>query len=160
MSNAIFVAAFVSVLIFSVVAAAIAAPPVVTALAGALAVPIGSVGKWCNSLFKRYETALKGQRELISSMQVGSYITLVDLKNIRLRIDQLEIKIESMLQSSDFALRNEDAVKFAIDEIKKNIDIFAETIEALSKQADECSRQIRMARTVVVKKIINYTNTS
>ena len=65
-----------------------------------------------------------------------------------------------MLQSSDFALRNEDAVKFAIDEIKKNIDTFAETIEALSKQADECSRQIRMARTVVVKKIINYTNTS
>ncbi|KAL2595740.1 hypothetical protein GLYMA_11G063800v4 [Glycine max] len=159
-SNAIFVAAFVSVLIFSVVAAAIAAPPVVTALAGALAVPIGSVGKWCNSLFKRYETALKGQRELIISMQVGTYITLVDLKHIQVRIDQLEINIESMLQSSDFALRNEDAVKFAIDEIKKNIDTFAETIEALSKQADECSRQIRRARTMVVKKIINYTNTS
>ncbi|KAK7307561.1 hypothetical protein VNO77_40747 [Canavalia gladiata] len=157
-SNAIFVAAFVSVLIFSVVAAAVAAPPVVTALAGALAVPIGSVGKWCNSLFQRYETALKGQRELISSMQVGSYITLVDLKNIRVRIDQLEIKIQSMLQSTDFALRNEDAVRFAIDEIKKNIDTLAETIEALSKQADECSRQIRRARTVVVKKIINYTS--
>ncbi|KAK7309267.1 hypothetical protein RJT34_05842 [Clitoria ternatea] len=157
-SNAIFVAAFVSVLIFSVVAAAVAAPPVVTALAGALAVPIGSVGKWCNSLFKRYETALKGQRELISTMQVGSYITLVDLKSIRARIDQLEIKIESMLQSADFALRNEDAVRLAIDEIKKNIDTFAETIEALSKQADECSRQIRRARTVVVKKIINYNS--
>ncbi|XP_027361542.1 UPF0496 protein At2g18630-like [Abrus precatorius] len=157
-SNAIFVAAFVSVLIFSVVAAAVAAPPVVTALAGALAVPIGSVGKWCNSLFKRYETALKGQRELISSMQVGSYITLVDLKNIQVRIDQLEIKIESMLQSADFALKNEDAVRFAIDEIKKNIDTFAETIENLSKQADECSRQIRRARTVVVKRIINYSS--
>jgi len=60
-SSVIFVAAFVAVLIFSVVAAAISAPPVVTALAGALAVPIGSVGKWCNSLFKKYETALKGQ---------------------------------------------------------------------------------------------------
>jgi hypothetical protein len=43
-SSVIFVAAFVAVLIFSVVAAAISAPPVVTALAGALAVPIGSVG--------------------------------------------------------------------------------------------------------------------
>ncbi|BAU00132.1 hypothetical protein LR48_Vigan06g040900 [Vigna angularis] len=156
-SNAIFVAAFVSVLIFSVVAAAIAAPPVVTALAGALAVPVGSVGKWCDSLFKRYETALKSQRDLISSMHAGSYITLVDLDNIRVHIDQLEIKIESMLQSADFALKNEEGVRFAIDEIKKNIDTFAETIEALSKQADECSRQIRRARSVIVKKFINYS---
>lgn len=156
-SNAIFVAAFVSVLIFSVVAAAISAPPVVTALVGALLVPMGSVGKWCDSLFKRYEKALNGQRNLIITMHDASYITLMDLNNIRVRIDQLEIKIESMLQSADFALRNEDGVKFAIDEIKKNIDTFAETIEALSKQADECSRQIRRARTVVVKKIINYS---
>ncbi|KAJ1415277.1 hypothetical protein SESBI_18233 [Sesbania bispinosa] len=156
-SNCIFVAAFVSVLIFSVVAAAIAAPPVVTALAGAMAVPIGSVGKWCNSLFKGYEKALKGQREVISSMQVGTYITLVDLNNIRARIDQLDIKIESMLQNADFALRNEDAVKLAMDEIKKKIESFAEIIESLSEQADKCSRQIRRARTVVIQKIIKYS---
>jgi hypothetical protein len=124
-SSVIFVAAFVAVLIFSVVAAAISAPPVVTALAGALAVPISSVGKWCNSLFKKYEKALKGQREVISSMQVGTYIAPVDMNNIRVRIDQLEIKIESMVQTADF-LGNEDAVKLAIDEIKKKIETFAE----------------------------------
>jgi xanthosine utilization system XapX-like protein len=124
-STVIFAAAFVAVLIFSVVAAAISAPPVVTALAGALAVPIGSFGKWCNSLFKKYEKALKGQREVISSMQVGTYIAPVDMNNIRVRIDQLEIKIESMVQTADF-LGNEDAVKLAIDEIKKKIETFAE----------------------------------
>ncbi|XP_012574409.1 UPF0496 protein At2g18630-like [Cicer arietinum] len=157
-SSAIFVAAFVAVLIFSVVAAAIAAPPVIMALAGALAVPIGSVGKWCNSLFKKYETAIKGQGEVISSMQIGTYISLVDMNNIRVRIEQLEIKIESMLQIADFALGNEDAVKLAIDEIKKKIEIFAEIIETLSVQADQCSRQTRKARTVVVQKIIKYSS--
>lgn len=157
-SSVIFVAAFVAVLIFSVVAAAISAPPVVTALAGALAVPIGSVGKWCNSLFKKYETALKGQREVISSMHVGTYIALVDMNNIRVRINQLEIKIESMVQTADFALGNEDAVKLAIDEIKKKIETFAEIIESLSVQADQCSRQTRKAGTVVVQKIIKYSS--
>lgn len=52
-SNMVFVTAFVSVLIFSVVAAAVAAPPVVAAIAGALAVPVGSVGKWCNTLWTK-----------------------------------------------------------------------------------------------------------
>lgn len=155
-SNAIFVAAFISVLIFSVVAAAIAAPPVVTALAGALAVPIGSVGKWCNSLFKGYEKALKGQREVLSSMQVGTYITLKDLDSIRVLINKLEIEIESMLQNAVFALRDEDAVGIAIDEIKKKMDLFTETIENLSEHADRCSQEVRRARTVVIQRIIKH----
>lgn len=155
-SNCIFVAVFVSVLIFSVVAAAVAAPPVITALAGALAVPIGSVGKWCNSLFKGYEKSLKGQREVISSMQVGTCITLKDLENIRFCIEKLEIEMESLLQNAEFALKNEDAIKLAIDEIKKNIETFSDIIESLSEQADKCSREIRRARTVVLQKIIKY----
>ncbi|KAI4327551.1 hypothetical protein L6164_019999 [Bauhinia variegata] len=155
-SNVIFVAAFVSVLIFSVVAAAIAAPPVVTALAGALAVPIGSVGKWCNLLFKNYEKALKGQREVISSMQVASYITLKDLDSIRILVNKLEIQIESLLQNADFALRDEDAVKLSMAEIKKKMETFMETMENLSQHADKCSREIRRARTVVIQKIIRH----
>nr|KYP35972.1 UPF0496 protein At2g18630 family [Cajanus cajan] len=126
----------------------------VTALAAALAVPIGSVGKWCNSLFKRYEKALKGQREVISSMQIGTYISLKDLDNIRVLIDKLEVVIESLLQNADFALINEDVMKFAIDEIKKKIETFSETMENLSAHADKCSRQIRRARTVVIQNII------
>lgn len=153
-SSAIFVAAFVSVLIFSVVAASIAAPPVVTALAAALAVPIGSVGKWCNSLFKGYEKALKRQRQVISSMEVGTYITLKELDNIRLLANKLEVQLEPLLQTADFALRNEDVIKLAIDEIKKNIETFSETLDTLSARADKCSRQIRRARSVVIQNII------
>ncbi|WJX95350.1 hypothetical protein P8452_76679 [Trifolium repens] len=153
-SNAIFLAAFVSVLIFSVVAASIAAPPVVTALAAALVVPLGSVGKWCNSLFKGYEKAIKGQMEVVSSMQLGTYISLKDLDNIRVLTNKLEIQLESLLQNADFALKNEDVIKLAIDEIKKNIETFSETLETLSANADKCSRQIRKARTVVIQNII------
>lgn len=157
-ANVIFVAAFVSVLIFTVVAAAIAAPPVVTALAGALAVPIGSVGKWCNSLWKRYENALTGQREIISSMQVGTYITMKDLENIRVLVSKLEIGIESLLQNADFALREDEAVMLAMDEIKKKLEEFMDTIENLSEHADKCSRDIRRARTVILQRIIRNPN--
>jgi len=153
-ANVIFVSAFVSVLIFSVVAAAIAAPPLVTALAAALAVPVGSVGKWCNSLWKRYENALKGQSEIISSMQVGTYITMKDLENIRVLVSKLEIMIESLLQNADFALRGDEEVKLAMDEIKKKLGVFMDTIENLSEHADKCSREIRRARTVIVQRMI------
>ncbi|XP_008241622.1 PREDICTED: UPF0496 protein At2g18630 [Prunus mume] len=155
-SNVIFVAGFVSVLVFSVVAAAIAAPPLVTALAGALAVPIGSIGKWCNLLWNRYERTLKGQREIISSMQIGTYVTMKDLDNIRVLVDKWEIQIESLLQTAGFALREEDTVKLVIDEIKKKLEMFVETIDNLSQHADKCSRNIRRARTVILQRIIRH----
>ena len=100
-SNVLFVATFVSVLIFSVVAAAIAAPPVVTALAGAMTVPIGSLGKWCNWLWKRYENELKGKKELITAMEIGPCITIKDMGNIRVLVSRLEIVIESLLHNAD-----------------------------------------------------------
>ncbi|XVF15699.1 hypothetical protein REPUB_Repub09cG0177900 [Reevesia pubescens] len=159
-SNVLFVATFVSVLIFSVVAAAIAAPPVVIALAGAMAVPIGSVGKWCNWLWKRYENELKGQRELITAMEIGARITIYDMENIRLLVSRLEIEIESLLHNADFALREEDAVKLAIDEIKRKMEVFMETIEKLRQQADACSRDVRMARTVILQRMMKRSGTS
>lgn len=157
-SNMIFVAAFVSALIFSVVAAAVAAPPVITALAGAIAVPIGSVGKWCDSLWKNYQSALKGQRELISSMQVGTYITIKDMDSIKVLVSKLQVEIESFMQNADFASSEDEAVKLAIGEIKKRLAIFMERVEDLGAQADKCSREIRRARTVVVQRIIRHSN--
>lgn len=159
-SNVLFVAAFTSVLIFSVVAAAIAAPPLVTALAGALAVPIGSMGKWINTLWKGYENAIKGQREIVSTMQVGTQIAIMDLDSIRVLVDKLNIEIESLLQNADFALKEPDAVKLVIDEIKKRLNVFVQTLEVLSDHADKCSREVRQARTVVLQRIIKHSNSS
>lgn len=154
-SSMIFVATFAAVLICSVVAAAIAAPPVAAALAAATSIPIGSMGKWIDSLWKNYEIALKGQKEVISSMQAGTYVAIKDLDNIRVLIDRLEIEIDSLLHNVDFAIE-EEAVKIAIEEIKKKLGVFMKNVEDLGVQADMCSRDIRRARTVVLQRIIKH----
>ncbi|OIW20094.1 hypothetical protein TanjilG_00585 [Lupinus angustifolius] len=156
-SGVIFVATVAAVLICSIVAAAIASPHVAAAIAAATAVPIGSMGKWIDTLFKNYEDALKGHKEVTISMQVGTYVAIKDLDNIRVLIDRLEIEIESLLQNVDFAIEEED-LKVAIEEIKKKLGVFMKNVEDLGVQADTCSRDIMMARTVVLQKIIKLPN--
>ncbi|KAJ1394973.1 hypothetical protein SESBI_33798 [Sesbania bispinosa] len=150
----IFVATVAAVLICSVVAAAIASPHVAAALAAVTAVPIGSMGKWIDSLLKNYENALKGHKEVTISMQVGTYVAIKDLDNIRVLVNRLEIEIESLKQNVDFAIEEEEAVKVAIEEIKKKLGVFMKNVEDLGVQADMCSRDIIRARTVVLQKII------
>ncbi|KAK4437797.1 hypothetical protein Salat_0113700 [Sesamum alatum] len=156
-SSIIFAATFAAVLICSVVAAAMAAPPVAAALAAATSIPLGSMGRWIDSLLKNYENAVKGQKEIINCMNVDTYVTIKDLDSIRVLIDRLEIEIESLLQSTDFAI-NEEAVKVAVTEIRKKLVVFVKNIEELGAQADNCSRDIRRARTVILQRIIKHPN--
>ncbi|KAG4967090.1 hypothetical protein JHK87_032741 [Glycine soja] len=116
---------------------------------------IHSWRKWIDSLWRNYENALKGQKEVISSMQAGTYVAIKDLDNIRILIDRLEIEIESLLHNVDFAIE-EEAVKVAIEEIKKKLGVFMKNVEDLAVQADMCSRDIRRARTVVLQRIIKH----
>ncbi|KAF8015520.1 hypothetical protein BT93_H1135 [Corymbia citriodora subsp. variegata] len=159
-TNAIFVTAFVSTLIFSVVAVAIAAPPVVIALAAAMAAPIGTVGKWCDTWWKNYRKQLKVKKELTDLMYAGTKISIYDLETIRSLVSKLEIEIESILQNADFALgeEQEEAVKLGMLEIKKRVEVFKKTMEDLSVQADKSSREIRMARTVILQRIIGQSS--
>ncbi|RRT47905.1 hypothetical protein B296_00015170 [Ensete ventricosum] len=155
-SNITFVAALVAVIVCSVVAAAIAAPPVAAALAAATAIPIGSMGKWINSLLKNCQNALGRETELLTSMQFGTFIALKDLDTIRVLVDKLEIHFNSLLENADFAIRDEEAVKFAIEEIKKNLEVFMKNIEDLGVEVDRCSRDTSKARMVVVRTIIKH----
>uniref|UniRef100_A0A6N2L9D8 Uncharacterized protein n=1 Tax=Salix viminalis TaxID=40686 RepID=A0A6N2L9D8_SALVM len=157
-SIVLFVSAFVSVLIFSVLAAAVAAPPVVTTLAGAITVPIGSVGYWRNTLWNRYEKALKEENGLVSSIQAGTSLTIWDMDSIRLIVVKLQVEIESLLNNADFAIREEDAVKLVIDKIKKKMTVFVDIIEDLADHADKCNRDISQARTVILKWIPKYAD--
>lgn len=159
-SNVIFVVAFTSVLICSVVAAAVTAPPVVTALAAAAAVPLGSMGRWLNSIWKKCERDLMGQREIISSMQIGSYIVIKDLDSIRVLVDKFQIEIEALLANADFAMRGEEAVVIAVEEIRKKVDSFIKTIHDLSEHANKCTQETRMARTLILRRIINHPSGS
>ncbi|KAG6777812.1 hypothetical protein POTOM_017648 [Populus tomentosa] len=156
-SSMIFAAAFATVLICSVVAAAMTAPPVVAAVAAASTIPLGSMGKWIDSLWKNYENAVKGQKEVISTMQVGTYVAIKDLDIIRVLIDRLEIEIEALMRTTDFAIEH-GAVKVAIEEIKKKLGVFMKNVEDLGVLADTCSRDIMRARTVVLQRIIKIPN--
>ncbi|GER25109.1 hypothetical protein STAS_00679 [Striga asiatica] len=160
-SNVIFVVTFASVLICSVVAAAVAAPPVVTALAAAAAVPLGSMGKWLNSLWQKWERDLRGQREIISSMQIGTYIVLKDLDSIRVLVDRFQIKIEDLLANADFAANgDESAVVVAVKEIREKAGDFFRTIHDLKEHASKCTQETRMARTLILRRIINHPSES
>ena len=118
-----------------------------------MAVPIGYLGQWCNWLWKRYENVLKEQKELITTVEIGARITINDMGNIRVLVSRLEMVIESLLHNADFAHREEDAVKLAIDKIKKKLEVFMETIKKLGRQANMCSRDIRMARTLNLQRM-------
>ncbi|XP_058069136.1 UPF0496 protein 1-like [Magnolia sinica] len=157
-SSIIFASAIVAVFICTVVAAAVAAPPVLTALAGAASVPLGSMGAWFNSLWTNYEVALKEQKEMVSSMWAGTFISIKDMDSIRALVDQLEIEIESLLRNADFALRDEEAVRVGIGEIKKKLGVFTTSLKDLGDHINSCIRDIKMARTVVLQKMINPPN--
>lgn len=150
----IFASAFAALLICSVVAALVAAPPIAAALAAATSIPLGSMGKWFDSMWKDYQNALKAEKELINTMHAGTFVVLTDLDNIRILVNRLEDHIRSLLENAEFAFRNEEAVRLGIDEIRKKMGVFMKSIEDLVHQADRCSRDIRRARTVVLQKII------
>ncbi|KAJ6288516.1 hypothetical protein OIU76_024491 [Salix suchowensis] len=140
-SNVLFVSAFVSVLIFSVLAAAVAAPPVVIALAAAMTVPIGSEGNWCNTLWNRYEKALEEEKGIVTSLDVGTFVTIKDMVTIRVLVNKFQIEIESPL-----------AVKLVIDEIKRKMAVFMESIEDLAAHAGKCHDDIIAARRVILNR--------
>ncbi|CAN8257671.1 unnamed protein product [Cochlearia groenlandica] len=159
-SNIVFVTAFISVLIFSVVAAAVAAPPVIAAIAGALAVPVGSVGKWCNTLWTKYEKVVRGQKEIITSIRIGTFVSVQEMDNISVIVRKVEVEIESLLKKAEFAVKEENVVRIAIDEIKKKLDVFTETIEELGKHANKYCSDVTKARTVILQRIIRYPASS
>ncbi|CAH9102179.1 unnamed protein product [Cuscuta epithymum] len=154
LSNAIFAAVFVSVLICSVVAAAVTAPPVVTALAAAASVPLGSVGKWINTMWRKYEKDLKREREILTAIEAGSFTVIQDLENVQVLVDKLQIQIEELLGNAGFAMEQRgEGVGGVVENIKKKVSSFMETIEVLSEHAEKCSKDIRMANAIILKKM-------
>ncbi|KAK8953720.1 UPF0496 protein 1 [Platanthera guangdongensis] len=154
----IFASALAALLICSVVAALVAAPPIAAALTAACSIPLGSMGKWFDSLWKEYEDALKTEKELIGTLHARTFIVITDLDNIRILVNRLEDQITALLENVEFVLRDEEAVSLGIQEIRKKMGVFMKSIEDLVQQADRCSRDIRRARTVVLQRIIKQPN--
>ncbi|KAK4765143.1 hypothetical protein SAY86_026233 [Trapa natans] len=159
-SNILFVAAFISVLVFSVVAAAMAFPPVVTAIAGALTAPIGSVGKWIDSLWKKHQKELESQKEWLRVIGGSTKIAIYEVDSIRVVVDRFRIGIDSLMQKAEFAVGvgGDDAVRCSMDEIKGAIEGFMKMVEDLLRQSHICSEEIRMVRSILSQRLISTPN--
>nr|XP_043633514.1 UPF0496 protein At4g34320-like [Erigeron canadensis] len=162
LSNVFFWGTCSTVVIGSVVAAVVAASPLVTASAAASAVPLGSMGQWVNSLWKEYEQKFRDQREMTSEMQVGNYIVMKDLDNIKALVDKLEANTEGMLGNVDFEVttKEQEAVGIMVDEMKSMRNVFEKTIEDLSDHLDKCTSDAKIARTMILKRIIKHPSYS
>ncbi|KAF7013303.1 unnamed protein product [Triticum aestivum] len=154
-TGVVFATTFAAILVCSVVAAAIAAPPVAAALAAAASLPVGSAGKWVDAMMKRYRDALRGHKDVVGAMQVGTFVAIEDLDSIRALVGRLEVQIGSMVDCAELAERDEEAARLAIEEVKKKLEAFMKCVDDLGQQADKCSRDIRQARTVVLQRIIH-----
>lgn len=150
-SLVIFAACFVGVIIFSVVAAAIAAPPLVTALAAAMSAPMGGMGKWLNSLWSKYEKQLKAQDGMIEKVEMTTLLTVMELENIRVLVSKLEIEIEALLTNAEFSLRDDSTVVVVIGDVSKRLEGLTVAITELETHANTYSRDIRQARTVILE---------
>lgn len=64
------------------VAAAVIAPSVVTALAVVAIVPSRTMGKWLESIFKKREVNLKGKNVITSLLCIGTIIKKMDFDKV------------------------------------------------------------------------------
>lgn len=109
LSNIIFASIFAAVIICSIVLAVAAAMPI-------------PMGKWIDSLLKEYQKSLEGEKEIVNSQERGHVVT--DRDRIRSQVERLEMHIKSMLENADFALRDEEAVRFVMEEIRETLKRF------------------------------------
>lgn len=156
-SSMIFMVTFTALLICSVVAAAVAAPTVAAAIAAA--VPAGSMGKLVDQLWKKYENTVKGQKEVVVSMQAGTNLAIKDLEGIRALIDRLEVEIGYLMKTAELATQGneeegEGVVMLMVEEVRKKLSVFGKKVDELRVQADMCGRDVRRARTVVLQRMI------
>ncbi|KAL1204298.1 hypothetical protein V5N11_029496 [Cardamine amara subsp. amara] len=158
LSNVVFVSTFVSVFVLSVVAAAMIAPPVVSAVAAGLIVPIEVTGKWCGKMWKEYERAVKRHKGLVLSLELGARVNSVAMGNIIFEVENLKIRISSILKLVEFAVQREEeemATRLAMEEIMKKVDGFTEKIEQVGENAARCSKLIALGRLLVLGHILS-----
>ncbi|ONK76186.1 uncharacterized protein A4U43_C03F24850 [Asparagus officinalis] len=67
-------------------------------------------------------------------MEVATLVAVGDLEDIRVLVNRLEIHMRSLVENVDFALGDEEAVKFGIEEMKKKLGEFMRSVDRLGKQ--------------------------
>ncbi|XAR57869.1 hypothetical protein NMG60_11026153 [Bertholletia excelsa] len=147
-SNLLYVCTYAAVLIWSVAAEAVAAPPAVTAPAVGASMLLGPLRKGVNSIWKNHKKKVEGEREIVRMMQIA----VEDFGGIQARVGNLETEIKALLQNADSAVRGEnEAVDPAVHEAKMKMRVFMRTIDELGEHVNNFSRDIRRARVAITQ---------
>ncbi|KAK5843699.1 hypothetical protein PVK06_006157 [Gossypium arboreum] len=151
-SDALFVAAFISVLVFSAVGAALSVKLVVTALTSVLTVAIVPPWKWYDECWNHNKEKVKKQKKLTNTMLFFAPCTI----DISGDVGLLEIKIKSLMRTIDIVLGEEYLLKVAMNEINEKSIHIVKTITDLLWQADNCGRNIRKNWQKILQQMIDY----
>lgn len=121
----------------------------VSGMAAAAGLSLVSTGRWLRSILEKHEKELKTKMEIISAMQVGSYVVVQDLERIRVLVDRFGIEIEAVFGiNADFA------------NYKEKVDSLIKIVDELSENGNKCGEETRNARTSVLKRIIDHHHPS
>ncbi|KAH1113419.1 hypothetical protein J1N35_006797 [Gossypium stocksii] len=138
LSITLFVAAFILLVVFSVVELIIFAKPVITALASVLTSAIVPVETWCSKCWKRNKEKIKMKKLTIIMYIYGSSAT-----TIWMHVQQLEIKKKSLLHSVDYVVTEGYTLKVGMDDINEKLKLVTPTVTDLLRETDEWSRKFR-----------------
>ncbi|PIA44105.1 hypothetical protein AQUCO_01700016v1 [Aquilegia coerulea] len=155
----IFAATFIIVLVCSIVATAIAAPPLVTAMVTAVGAAAAWIPteNWFKRLSRGFEDAVQEQREVVSSMQAGTLVAIRDLDNIKILVERLATEMADFIRQIDdgIALGKDAHIHLVLKDIENKVDIFSKNVDELGEYVDTYTRNIRQARAVVQQRILN-----
>ncbi|CAK9158418.1 unnamed protein product, partial [Ilex paraguariensis] len=160
-SNVLFGVTFVAVVIFSAVMTAIAAPTMVTALAGAASVPLGSTGKLLDWFWKNWVNVIDQQSGITRSMHVKTrWHAIKELENIGLLVDKLEQEMKLPSAEIDLGLEKDEAVMVVVNELRNKINVIMPELDALMERTAQYRQEIRKDMETIYDKICQNPKSS
>ncbi|RRT76421.1 hypothetical protein B296_00023319 [Ensete ventricosum] len=152
--DVVFTAAFIGVLVCSVVLAATGAAPVAITAGTAGATAIKAMEPWANSLWDERETALRDEKEVVK-MMLDEGLSVHEHDNIRSLVVKLWTDVETIMKKVEFVLQQEDeeAMQVGMTELKKKMEAVdvKGSINSLKDKVDACKQEIQPSESKFLK---------
>ncbi|XP_019057698.1 PREDICTED: UPF0496 protein At4g34320-like [Tarenaya hassleriana] len=144
-SITLLIAAVATVVISAVVIGVTVAPPVFAALGAVVSfVPMGPLGLFISSVWKKSRDALKRQKAAIDSIERGTFLALSEVAKIKVLVNQFEEVMKSM---------EESLLKLEVGEVEKEILTYRNVISVLRHEGQRCNQDARLSRDVARDRI-------
>ncbi|EFJ14938.1 hypothetical protein SELMODRAFT_119515 [Selaginella moellendorffii] len=155
-STIIYAATCAALVICAVVAAVMTVPAIVGAVAAVSSMPLETLGRWIKSFLTKYEKELQARRDLMREANLKTFVTIKEMDTIRALINSLSNSMESIVHCIQFGQRHADGfgMHLVVEQLKSRQSAFIRDLDELEEHVDRCSRDIRRARLVVLRRIV------